>query len=472
MKNIIVALVLIAQVANAYAYVSNDQIKLPENYKVKGSFSGELNGTDSFHIIVAQNKDQRDFDLFLYAFTANKVEYLTKVTYEKQPSIVSFHSTSNVLTLIVSYENNRKDFYNVLDVNLSNGEVQKSNDLLNENVLATFRDKEVTILLNGSKKEMTATIINSSNAMKKISTTNFNKKIYDKYFNGSVDEINQNEYVKNGSINAVKGYHQGDKLIFTKDSKEFVGSKSRHYTSTLTFDLITGSVIEEIISNASYDNVREYESYLLENVLVQFIGNKKEGWIKVYDTKSIKQLQNYDLLTIDLNKITTGKDFISIEDFLKESGKKKHVITLTLNKTKSSNFLVRLDYVLNTYNYNYNWWWWHQHMFMMHQNQMMMQNSIPTGFGPDDFSNYLHYLSYEGTNNYSIQFVIDNNGEIVNEPVANTRYKPIDKKKYVDELNDNKTYKHSSSCFVDGIFRYIAYNKKNRSFTVFNKVLK
>ena len=469
MKRKIFTLALFAQVLLSYAYVVNNEIKIPENYKIKGSFSGELTGEDSFHTIVAQNKDQREFEIFLYKLTNDKIEFLGKSSYERQPSILSFHNRTGILTLVISYEEDRKDFYNVLDVNLQEGSLQKSTAFVHENAIATFRENNETILVNGTKKYLKVTRIKNGNSIRNTEIKNYSKDVYNQYFKGTIDEINQNEFVKNGSVNGVKGYYQDDRLIFTKD---FVGQyegKDSHITAFLLVDLVTGDSKNYLKGGTFTGKMIELQSYILDNLLVQFTANKKEGAVFLYDLDARKNLRTHTMNDIDNNVVLKGKDFTSIEVFLKEASKGKYLSTITLNKTRESNYLLRLDYVENTYSYNYNWWWWHQHMFMMHQQQMLMQNNMPRGFGPNNIFDTLHYRSFEDKTDHSIQFVIDQSGNIVNEPITNTVYKSIEKKKYVDELNDDKALKHASSCFVEGKFRYIAYNKKSKSFTVYNK---
>ena len=235
MNKIVIALVLLAQVVLAHANLNENEIVLPKEYKAKGSFSGELSGDDSFHLIVGQNKSKKDFELFLYAFISDEIKYLNKVSYEKQPAVLSFHSTAETLTLVISYENNRKDYYNVLDVNLNDGTINKSADLMNQDALATFRGNDETVLLNGSKKLLTATRIKNSGSIDKTEAKGYSRAIYDRYFDSYLNEVNQNEYVKNGPINSVKGYHRNKELIFTREHMELIDGKQKHTTELVLF---------------------------------------------------------------------------------------------------------------------------------------------------------------------------------------------------------------------------------------------
>ena len=60
MNKTILLLVIFIQAMCSHADVFNDEIKLPDNYKIKGTFSGELSGKGSFHIVVAQDKGKKD----------------------------------------------------------------------------------------------------------------------------------------------------------------------------------------------------------------------------------------------------------------------------------------------------------------------------------------------------------------------------------------------------------------------------
>ena len=475
MKKTILLLVIFIQAMCSYADVFNDEIKLPDNYKIKGSFSGELSGNSSFHIVVAQDKGKKDYELFVYKYADSEILFLNKATYDNQPTVLSFHSSNDVLTLIVSFQKKRKDYYNIVDFNLKTKKVSISEDTLNENALVTFRDKEVTILLNGDKEELIATKIINSKSFIKINTDKeqYDNVLFNKYFNATIDVINQNEYVKKGSVKNRKAYYKDNILVITKDKSTKGNEGKVHDTSLFYFDLNkTGSNISEVvIKGSNLPSISEYNSYLLDDKLVQITSNGKNAFLLIHDKKGNKVLSNIDLVTFDFTKVTKGKDFVSIEKFLKETKKKKYLTTITLNKTKDLNYFLRVDYVENTYSYNSNWWWWHQHMFMMQQQQMMMHNNVPTGFGPSLNNEYEHYFTYEEEENFSFQLSFDINGNLMKQASDNTIYEVIDKKQYVDELNDDKTLKHSSSCFVEGVFRYVGYNKKEGTLKIFNKNL-
>lgn len=470
MKKLILLLVLSTQILHAYTGIVGQEIKLPEDYKIKGSFSGELTGADSFHVVVAQKKGQRNFDLFLYKFVDDKIGYLNIITYEKKPTILSFHSNLDVLTLIISYTTNHKDFYDVLDVNLLDGKTYKSKSNLRENSLGLFRGKKETVLLSGTKKSLTATRIKNSNGINIINVKpdTYNKKTYSQFFKSGLGEINQNEFVKNGSVKLIKGYHQNNKLLFTRDYKDDSNGVI-HATSILTFDLNTGQLHKKRYkNNQPFFKATGFKSYILDTFLVQFTTNKKEGILTFYNIENATLLKSHNLLHLNIDKITKGEDFTTIEKFLKDQNKNKHIPTVTLNKTIKSNLLVRLDYVHTTYTYNFDWWLWHHHMFMMQQQQMMIQN-FNRNFGPADYSDYVYHFTHEYSSDTSLQFVVNANGAIVNEPTGDTIYNNIDKRKYIDELNDNTVYKHTSSCFVKNNFRYMTYSKEIKSFTIFNK---
>ncbi len=475
MKKTILLLVIFIQAMCSHANVFNDEIILPDNYKIKGSFSGELSGNKSFHIVVAQDKGKKNYELFVYKYTDSEILFLNTATYDNQPTVLSFHSSNDVLTLIVSFQKKRKDYYNIVDFNLETKNVSISEDTLNENTLVTFRDKEVTILLNGDKKELIATKIINSKIFTKITADKdqYNIVLFNKYFNATVDAINQNEYVKNGSVKNRKAYYKDDILTFTKDKSTKENEGKSHDTSLFYFDLnkAASNINEVVIKGSNLPNISEYNSYLLDDKLVQITSNGKNGFLLIHDKEGRKVLNNIDLLKLDFTKVTKGENFESIEKFLKETKKKKYLTTITLNKTKDLNYFLRVDYVENTYSYNSNWWWWHHQMFMMQQQQMMMHNNVPTGFGPGLNDDYEHYFAYEEGEDFSFQLSFDINGKLVDQSSDNTIYEIIDKKNYVDELNDDKTLKHSSSCFVEGIFRYMGYNKKEGTLKIFNKNL-
>ncbi|MDE0535533.1 hypothetical protein, partial [Tenacibaculum sp. L6] len=158
-------------------------------------------------------------------------------------------------------------------------------------------------------------------------------------------------------------------------------------------------------------------------------------------------------------------NFKGFDDFLKAAGKSKYNTTLTINNTEDGNLKVRVDYVNIEYSYHYNWWWHHRmmHMHMMHQ---QIQFNAPAGFGPTQ-PNDFHFNTYDiPKEKRYFEFVINNQNEVISNTKTKTLYKEVDKKEYIDKLEEIQDYKQESSCFLENSFRFIAYSKKNKGFII------
>ena len=80
----------------------------------------------------------------------------------------------------------------------------------------------------------------------------------------------------------------------------------------------------------------------------------------------------------------------------------------------------------------------------------------------------LAILSLKKEHHY-FEIVLTPEAEVVSNASEETVHKYIDKKKYVEELDKDKSIKHASSVFVGEKFRYFAFDNRKNEFRIFHK---
>lgn len=466
--------------------INRSIIRLPKHFKVERTFSGNLSNTKSFHLIFSKNRKTKKYSVHSYLFNGNEVEELSSIIDDKLFSVVSFHQENNVLSVLYSFEGEEKKSYlKRVDYNLQDKKKKaiKSEVFFHEDLLTTIRLKGKSILIYNEKEKLV--IKEFEGSLSVVKKEYYFKKdkdeVKDFFKNESVTSIKTDEFVANGSTNKMKLYYGNNTLFFTKDSDEplyinvggfSLNNKRANITKVLRLNLDESNLAPNFLTfnNGEGEKFKKATSYFSNNKLFQLALSKKKGFIKISDVTNGKAL-NTIVLDNSLTKYIKGSaKFNGIEKFLKNAGRNKYDATITVNETNEKDkLIVRLDYVNKGYSYHYNWWLHHQRM-MFHHQQMMLNNariSVPSGFGPSQLDNFSFELVSTKKKKHFFELLINANGMLSNEELPETVYKEIDKKKYIDKLEDIKDLKHQSSCFLKNSFRYIGYSKELKGF-VFN----
>lgn len=449
---------------------SDPNLILARHYKVQSTFSGNTEGENSFHLIIAKNNKTKSYEIIPVEYKDNELLSYESIHFDKKPGILSYHNNENVVSLITSVKDKKHDQFNVIDIDLSSGENTKSEDISGENFKAVIRKANSNLLVFSNKKEIKVLNTVSSSSIKTITVVpdKNNNYIFDELKDASLDAINKDEFVTNGSINKIRAYSEGEELILTYENSK-LGS-----TTVAKIALDKGNevgITEKVYQVKSNKKSKKSTSFVDGQKLYQLMLNKQTGDINVFDFKDDSQ-SSLNLTDSHISKKSKG--FKNIEDFLKNSAKAINEPTVSVNKTKSGNVVLRADYVnKNLYNYSYNWWWHHQwmHQQMMWQQQQMMNNiqhNVPK-FGPSpEWYDKLAMLSAKKEHHY-FEIVLTPEAEVVANASEETVHKYIDKKKYVEDLDKDKSIKHASSMFIDGKFRYFAFDNRKNEFRIFHK---
>ncbi len=483
MKKIITLLIIfLCSQAILATEIINNQITLPKHYKTENTFSGDLSETSSFHLIFTKNKKTKKFEVFSYLFDGEKIDKLPSFINEKSYSVVSFHQKNNILSLLLSYKIKKESFVKRIDFNLITKDKTEQQPFKNDDFLNSIRQKDTSILIykNDDSFKIVSYIGNSTPTSKELKFKGKKDKLKKFFKDKSVSSVKTDEFVANGSTSDVRVYFENNTLFFTKDTEDpfqinVVGidlnNKRTNVTQVLKFDLNRPNLTPNFVTfkNASEKKFKKATSFLSNNKLFQLALSKDTGIINISDINTGTSLN-----TIILNETLTSKakgnpDFKDITSFLKKAGKNRYKATITANKTKTDKIRVRIDYVDIAYNYNYDWWWHHQQfIWQQQQHQMFIQQqvrSIPTGFGPRQPNNDIYPFVFSEKKRF-FELVLDANGQLLDEDLPESFYKEIDKKEYIDKLEDIKGYSMQSSCFLTDSFRFIAYNKKMKKFVI------
>jgi hypothetical protein len=442
---------------------ANDKIKfqLKEDQKYEGIFSGDINQNSSVHLLIYKDKKANTFGLKPFFIDKDdKIITFEDISFQDKPNIASFHYTENTHTLTILAKV-KDEQLKTIDLNTQTLKVKSSDSDFKDVYLKVRQpDKSILVLREGDSRKITLRTIKNSNESNEISY-DFEKmqsEAFDKIFSQKPEIVNQNEFVKNGSINKSKLYVINNRFLLDYTSEE------EYISMEMDPDTYTKPIVQTTAIDG-FEKVKDINSYVFEDQFYLFINNKEDLKMQSYDRNNA-ELIGQKSMTEDLNDLLNSS---GVEDFIKQTKRNRNKVTGTINATKNENLLVTLDYVdKNSYNYHYDWWFHHwmmqQHMQMMQQQMIQQQMS---NFGGPNARLSDEILVHESIDNQntSIQFIIKPGFEISSE-LEETKLKEIDKEFYIDKFNDRKGLKHQSLAFTSTSVRYIFYSKVTDSFHV------
>tara|TARA_R110001583_G_scaffold145635_2_gene297594 strand:- start:25508 stop:26860 length:1353 start_codon:yes stop_codon:yes gene_type:complete len=436
--------------------------KLQKHQKIEGTFSGDINQKQSVQLIIVKNTVSKLFEIIPFYFDKdNNSTQFDLITFEKSPSIISYHFNNNNLTLLATQKIKNKTQLVILDLDLTTK--KHTSKIIDDfkDAKAIFRLENKTIFVHKTVSSLKITeVINSVNQKKnKIIIDSQNFQQFRSLFEEIPDIVNTNEYVKNGSTNKFQGYYYENNLIFTKINKK------NTEVNSITTDLNNYSFKLNRISLNDLEGVKDLNTFLYNNKLYTMLVSKNNAHLKIIDINNSEEKFSKSLNT-ELKNHFNNDD---LENFIKQASKKRNKPTITVNETIENKLVLNIDYVDTTvYNYNYNWWFhhwmWQQQQWHMQQSMQQIKVNIPS-FGPNTIG-FENVLSDTEKTNKSIKLVLDTSFKINKEATTQTIKKEIDKEKYLDDLKENKSLKHITASFQENSIRYIYYSKKLKTFII------
>jgi hypothetical protein len=437
------------------------KIKIEKSQKVMGTLSAELSDNATIHFVFTKNSSSKKFEIIpIFIDSDKKSKQLDSFQADEMPDILSYHRNNSIVTLSNFYE--KKKELQRIDFDVISGEFHSSITKDFSKPKNIFRLSNQTIFVDFDKMKNNVSIASFSDAKEikreKFEFTKENFNNFSSFFSETPEEINQNEFVKNGSISKRKSYFSNNKLNFTYEK-----DKSNVQVLTLHLDGSKQYKFDDFNFNYSKE-IKEQNTFVADNLLLSVAVSKEDVTLNAFEINTMKASKSISLQ----NDVKQKLDSDSRQKFIESSAKSSMRPTVTVNKTKDPNkLLVRMDLVnKSTYTYNHNWWhihWMMQHQMMMQQ-QMMMRQSIPRGFGPNsNFYDEIAMIYSDKSDVKPIEFIVDLNLTIDETASPATIYKAIEQDDYLDKFKDDKNVKEFSASFTASDFRYIYYDKKTES---------
>ncbi len=464
MKKLLTLLLLIA-ISFSFSPPNSSTLKLEKGYEVIGTFSGDFNSDDSFHLIIAKNTKAKQHELIPVNNKDGNLIRLQPIVFKKQPSIVSYHSNDNGVSIIASYEEKKDELMQVIDLNLETGTHTRSKTFPAKGFKTAIRkeDKNHLLFSNENDDLYVKTIMDCNNINSlRVALSEENKGVLEGLDDETIDAVKTDEYVQNGSINSIKAYVIDNDIVLTRDDNKGKSTNVLRFAANAKGDL---DIKSKSYNFNAFEKHKKTSTYVNEDKLFQLLLSKKKMTFNVINLSSDK-LEALNLSDGTITKKSIG--FTSLEDFIKQATKGSKEPTVTVNTSKEGKSVIRADYVDKAdYSYNYNWWWhhqWHHQMMMMWQQQQMMRQikvNTPTGFGPKLI---LEDIYYKPVKHHYFEIVIDADNIIDQDATTETKLLKVDKKKHIKELKEKKGLDHMSSVFLGDTFRSFVYDKKSKVF--------
>ncbi len=439
------------------------KIKVEKNQKIQGTLSAELSDNATIHFVFTKNSESKKYEITpIFVDAKKQPKQLDMFETSEIPSILSYHKNGSIVTLSNFYE--KKKELQRIDFNVNSGKFQSTTtkDFSNPKNVFRLSNQTVFVDFDKTKNKLSTMSFSNSKEMKEdkfeFSATEFNN--FKAFFNETPQEVNQNEFVKNGPISKRKSYFSDNKLIFTSE-------KDKSNIQVLTLQLDGSKQYKFTDFNFNYaKEIKDQNTFVADNLLMSVAASKEDITLNSFDMNTNKATKSLSLQ----NDLKQKFDVETRKKFIESTAKSAMKPTVTLNKTKDPNkLLVRLDRVnKSTYNYSHNWWHYHwmmhQQMLMMHQQQMMRNTMAPRGFGPNmDYYDAMAMLYIAKSDIKPIEFVIDLNLSIDENASTETLHKSIDQDEYLEKYKDDKNIKEFTAGFTSSDFRYIYFDKKTET---------
>lgn len=459
-KILLLVAIAVSNLANASDLL---RVKLDKNEKLQSTFSASIGNRNSVHFTLVKNTNSKKFLLTPYLIDNTKaIKKLSQFVSENEFNIISFHSNNEILS-IVDYNSDDKQI-NFIDFNLSTGASTSTTKQQKTPFDHLFRLKDKTLLVTLDKKQnfLKVQSIGSSDNIKDINIAipEDKQKLFKKLAEQTPESVNQDEFVKNGSISPRKAYAVGDGIIYTFE-------KDKSETQVLKFDLTKSSDFNlTSISTEEFKSSKDVSNYLINDNIAFLAVDKEDVKVNLFDINSAKKVNSLSLKS-DLSNLVNQE---SLSSYIKAASKSSNKSTLTVNRTDNNKLRFRLDYVNSAnYNYNYNWWyhqWFFQQMMMQQQQMMLIHRQLPTRMGPANEDNELAYFEeWKEEEKKAIEFTLDIDFKVTGQD-DKLIYPEIDKDKYLEKYKNNRTVKQFTSNFENNEMRIIYQDLNSKDIVI------
>ena len=422
------------------------RFKLNKDDKLQSTYSASIGNGSSVHFVIAKNGASKKFLLMPYLVDAsNKVKKLNSFASENNFNIVSFHSNNDILS-IVDYNSDDKEL-NFIDFNMSTGKSTSKRQEQKTPFDHLFRLKNKTLLVTLDKKTnfLKVQSVATSDAVTQtnISIPEDKQKLFKKLAEQTPESVNQDEFVKNGSISSRKAYSIGNDIVYTFE-------KDKSETQVLKFELNkTDDFALSSINTEDLKSSKDVSNYLVNDKIAFLAVDKDDVKLNIFDINSSKKTNSLSFK----NDLSASVAQEQLANFMKQASKSSNKSTVTVNKTKDNKLKFRVDYVnASEYSYNYNWWfnqWFFQQQMMMQQQHMMMINrqaQMRMGPAAPD-GDFMYAEEFKDAEKKAIEFTLDTNFKTTGQEDNTLQYPEIDKDKYLEKYKSDRKIKQFTSNF-------------------------
>jgi hypothetical protein len=437
------------------------EIPLGKTDKLQGTYSALLSNNITAHFVLIRNSESKQYELTPYIVNAAaKVSKLSTFSSKEVPEIISHHQNGNTVSIVTFNKSQKAIFLIDFDINTGKYEVAKHDQKEDYTHLFRLADKTLIVRFDKANNSLILKSLSDTDTFNEIRFTVPAEKIkLFKKISGKIPEsLNQEEFVKNGSIAELKAYFSEGRLIYTL-------AKDKSEVQIFEFDnRIQNDFKHQIIDPGTTKESKELATYVSDHKLVVVTTEKEDVKIKSFDLSNGQEVSMFSARN-DLSHVVSNEELLA---FLKATSKASMVPTVTVNKTTDNNLAIRIDQVNKTeYAYHYDWWfhhWYFQHQ-VWHQQQMIrqMQMTMPRGgFGPSAnyFDAFTGYMSKEKAKSSPIVFMLTSDFKSIRNGKGQTVFRDIEKDKYVDKYKDDKNIKEFSSEFAESEMRYVYLDRK------------
>jgi len=259
------------------------KIQLGNEEKLEGTYSAEFVSNKTIHVALIQNTATGKFLFSPYLVDENnKVLKLESFTMNKKLQILSYHLSGDVATFL-NYDEAEEQMF-VVDFNLTTGKSKNSVIKFKQKADNIFRFTDKTTFVFFDKKVGISftTIVNSGEKTEtNIEVPSENSKAFKAAISKMPEAINQNEYVKNGSIERAKTYMMHNQFIMTFENVNKT-------MDVFKFDLNTKSFHSMNFENSTTGSLKDFGNYVFENRLGTIGIGKEDVMLSFYDMDNLK----------------------------------------------------------------------------------------------------------------------------------------------------------------------------------------
>ncbi len=426
---------------------------LPNSSSLEDSYTGSFKDSLSFHFLSIKVKTQKQTIVLPFIVNEKKeVEKLPFLSFDKQQTFIGHFYDENNYYLMTTNKSNKKAFLTEINIDTKEYKISNIDDYNKKAPKFILEDKIVFVDI--SEKKMSFKTISPKGSIDKIVNIDDYNSGLSRFEIINTDYIDQTNYVKWGSLKEKKVYHIDDFIYFTSHGYESPNSKV--YSINLKED--TPKINKLNLKNNTIKKLRDYNSYAFENFLLTIASNKEEFELDIYNLKNgelIKKISSKDDYF--------SKDSYKLESFLKNLKRSYNDITISANKTVEGNFLVRIEAVNENYNIDHGWWFHQQFM----QNIINQNNFTQPKFTPNP--DYYEDSSLVYNDDFFYEFVINENGEILNNADSKIIFDLYDTSYYLSKLKDNRKIENISGDTTGSKFYAIGFDKKAKEVKILTK---